>query len=175
MDIFDIDWQALFLPSLPVIEIIIRGSVVYLTLFALLRFVLKREAGTVGITDLLVVVLIADAAQNAMASDYTSITDGIILVATIILWSYTLNWIGYRFPSFQRFVHPPPLALVKNGRMLRQNMRRELITESEITSQLREQGIDDISQVRVAYIEGDGHISVIADDQPPPPRGTPKR
>ena len=60
-------------------------------MFALLRFVLKREAGTLAITDLLVVVLIADAAQNAMADDYRSVPDGLLLVATIVFWSYALD------------------------------------------------------------------------------------
>lgn len=162
--LFNVDWGQVFLPSAPIIEMVVRGSLVYLILFALLRFILKRETGTVGITDLLVVVLIADAAQNAMASDYTSITDGLVLVATIICWSYALEWLGYRFPQIQRLLRPPPLPLVRDGHMLRRNLRSELITPEELMSQLRQQGLDDLSQVKVAYMEGDGRISVIARD-----------
>lgn len=80
--LWHIDWAKAFTPTTP-LEIVLRGSLVYLALFILMRFILRREAGTFGITDLLVVVLIADAAQNAMANDYTSITDGILLVGTI--------------------------------------------------------------------------------------------
>jgi len=159
--LFDIDWHQLFVPSVPIVETILRGTVVYLALFALLRFLLRREAGTVGVTDLLVVVLIADAAQNAMASDYKSITDGILLVVIIVFWDYMLDWLGQRFPRFQRFLSPPPLTLIKDGRMNRRNMRRELSAESELMSQLRQQGVDDAAKVKAAYIEGDGHISVI--------------
>jgi uncharacterized membrane protein YcaP (DUF421 family) len=133
----------------------------YLSLFFLLRLVLKREAGQMGLTDVLVIVLIADAAQNAMADDYSSIPDGILLVATIIFWSYALNWLGYHFPSIQRFVHPPALPLIRDGRLLRQNMAKELITEDELKSQLRLQGVEDPAEVKVAYMEGDGRISVI--------------
>ena len=161
---FDIDWRGIFVPDTPLLETVVRGTVTYLALFALLRFVLKREAGELGITDLLVVVLIADAAQNAMADDYRSIPDGIVLVATIVFWSWALNWLGYRFPRFQRFVYPPALPLVKDGRLLRRNMRRELITEDELLSQLRLQGVSDLSQVEVAAMEGDGQISVIRRD-----------
>jgi hypothetical protein len=82
-----IDWQSVFRPSLHVGEIILRGTVVYLFLFLLLRL-LRRGAGTIGISDLLVVVLIADAAQNAMASEYKSITEGLILVTTIVFRDY---------------------------------------------------------------------------------------
>lgn len=94
---FTIDWNALFALSTPPVEIVLRGTLTYLMLFFLLRIVLKRQSGTVGITDLLVVVLIADAAQNAMAADYTSITDGFLLVATIIFWSYAIDWLGYHY------------------------------------------------------------------------------
>ena len=168
----NVDWARLFIPTVPILETFLRGTVVYLALFTLLRLVLKREAGELGITDLLVVVLIADAAQNAMAADYRSITDGILLVATIVFWSYALDWLGYRVPRFQRFIRPPPLLLVKNGEMLLRNMRRELITPSELMSLLREQGVDDVRRVRAAYMEGDGRISVITREprEPRPPK-----
>lgn len=159
--LWQIDWERLIMPSTPFLEIVLRGSITYLALFVLLRLILKRQAGTVGITDLLVVVLIADAAQNAMADDYHSITDGLLLVTTIVFWSHMLNWFGYRFPRFQRFFHPPPLPLVEEGSVLRHNLRRELITRDELMSQLREQGVDDLTQVKRAFMEGDGHISVI--------------
>lgn len=160
--LFGVDWAQVFMLDTPIAEIFVRGSLTYLALFAILRFVLKREAGAVGITDLLVVVLIADAAQNAMADDYHSITDGILLVATIIFWSFALDWLGYHVPALQRFLRPPPLTLVRDGRMLRPNMRRELITEEELMSQLRQQGVDDLGEVKIACMEGDGRISVIA-------------
>jgi uncharacterized membrane protein YcaP (DUF421 family) len=158
------DIKSLLLPTISPFEIFLRGTIIYLALFLLLRLVLKREAGTIGITDLLVVVLLADAAQNAMAGDYKSITDGLILVATLVFWSYILEWLGYRFPRFQSLIHPPPLLLVKNGKMLPRNMRREFITEDELTSKIRLQGVEDITQVKKAYMEEDGRISVIQKD-----------
>ena len=133
-------------------------------LFSILRIVLKREAGALGVTDLLVVVLVADAAQNGMAAEYTSITESLVLVLTIIFWSYALNWLGFRFPRIGRFVHPPPLELVRDGRMLRRNMEKELISEEELLSQIRQQGVDDIADVKRACMEGDGHISVVTND-----------
>lgn len=162
--LFDFDWQRIFVPSVSLVEIVLRGSLMYLILFTILRFVLKREAGAVSITDLLVVVLIADAAQNGMAADYTSITEGMVLVGTIVFWSYILDWLGYSFPALQNFVHPPPLQLVKEGQPLWRNMRRELITEDELMTQLRRAGVEELNQVRAAYMEGDGHISIIAYD-----------
>lgn len=159
-----VDWATVFLPDTPILEIVVRGSIMYLALFWLMRGILKRVASSISMADLLMVVVIADAAQNGMADDYHSLGDGIVLVLTIIFWNYTLDWLGYHFPAFQRFVHPPPLPLVKDGNMLRRNMRRELITEGELMSQIHEQGLSDLSQVQAAHMEGDGRISVIAKD-----------
>ena len=161
MILLKIEWKTIFLPDAPLIEIILRGSVMYLVLFFLLRVILKRQAGTLGMTDLLLITLLADASQNGMAGDYKSLPDGIVLVATIIFWSYALDWLSFKSPRFQRLIEPPPLPLIKNGQLLRRNMRRELITEADLRGQLREQGISDISKVKEAYIESDGRISVI--------------
>ena len=152
----------MFLPDTSLVEIFLRGTILYLALFALLRVVLKRESGGVVVTDLLVIVLIADAAQNALGDDYTAIPDGLLLVATILFWSHALNWLGHRFPRFERFIHPAPLPLIEDGRMLRDKMREELITEGELASQLRLQGVEDPSEVKAARMEGDGRIGVIA-------------
>lgn len=156
-----VNWAAVFVPTQPLLETVLRGSLMYLALFALLRFILKRQAGTVGVTDLLVVVLIADAAQNALAADYRSVPDGILLVGTIIFWNFALEWLGFHYPAIGRFIHPPPLELIRDGKALRRNMRKELITMDELMSQLREQGVSDIADVKTARMEGDGHISVV--------------
>jgi uncharacterized membrane protein YcaP (DUF421 family) len=158
-----IDWRSVFIPSMHIGEIFLRGTVVYLFLFFLLR-ILRREAGAIGISDLLVVVLIADAAQNAMASDYKSITEGVALVSTIAFWDYCLDWLGYRFPAVQRLLRPAPLLLIKDGRMQKRNMRQEMITEEELMGQLREQGVESVEEVKKCYLEADGHVSMIKRD-----------
>lgn len=160
-----VDWQHVMLPDTPFLEIAVRGSVVYLSLFALFRFVLKREAGTMGITDLLVLVLVADAAQNGMAGDYSSVADGLVLVGVLGFWAYLLDWLSYRFPWLERVVKSRPLPLVRDGRMLRRNMARELISEEELWTQLRLQGVKDLGEVEAANLEPDGRISVVRKDQ----------
>ncbi len=156
-----VDWGRTLRPDTPIAEIVVRGSIMYLALYTLLRLVLKRQAGSVGIADLLVLVLIADAAQNGMAGTYTSVADGVLLVATIIFWAHAVDWLGYRFAIIGRFVHPPPLPLIVDGKMLRRNMRQELITPDELMTQLREQGVGDVADVQRAYMEGDGRISIV--------------
>ena len=170
------DWKSIFLPDISIFEIILRGSLMYISLFILLRVILKRQTGTLGMTDLLLITLLADASQNAMAGEYKSLPDGIVLVATIIFWNYLFDWLSFRSERFARLIEPAPLALVKNGKLLRRNMRQELITDEELMTQLREQGLSDISKVKEAYIESDGKISVIQKKQkqhePPEKKGT---
>ena len=142
-------------------ELMLRGTLVYWFLFAVFRFVLRRDVGSVGIADVLLLVLIADASQNAMAGGYESVSDGAVLVGTIVGWNYLLDWAHFHFEPVRRFVEAPPLLLVRDGRLLHRNMRREFVTADELKSQLRAHGIEDIAEVKRAYMEGDGQISVI--------------
>ncbi len=158
---FDLDWEGMFKLSMPAIEIIVRGSAVYWFLFLIFRFIVRREMGSVGIADILVVVIIADAAQNAMAGEYKSITDGFVLIATLVFWNLLLDWLGYRFPAIERFAEPQALRLISNGRILHRNLAQEMLTEEELMSKIREEGLEDLSQVKDAYMESDGSISVI--------------
>ncbi|MET7876063.1 DUF421 domain-containing protein [Micromonospora profundi] len=154
------DWGKVFIPDTPVLEILVRGSVMYLALFTLLRVILKRESGTTGVTDLLVIVLLADAAQNGMSGGYNSITDGLLLVGVIIGWSYLLNAVAYRWQAAARLIRPSSLVLVRDGEVMRENMRRELITNEELHTLLRQQGVSDLADVREVRMEPDGRFSV---------------
>jgi uncharacterized membrane protein YcaP (DUF421 family) len=160
MDMLNPDWQSVFIPAISIAEIVLRGTLVYLFLFIVLR-VMRRQAGGLNITDLLLVVLIADAAQNAMGSEYKSVTEGVILVATIAAWDYALDWLGYRVPTLRRLIHPESLLLIRHGLMLRENMRRAMLTEQELLAQLREQGVESPGEVKRCALEGDGQLSVV--------------
>jgi uncharacterized membrane protein YcaP (DUF421 family) len=135
------------------------------------RVALRRDVGAIGVADVLLVVLIADAAQNAMAGEYRSITDGAVLVSTIIGWNLVIDWLAYRFKPLRRMLEPDPLPLVRDGRILRSNLRRELMSVDDLLGKLREHGVDDVGQVRAAHLESDGEMSVIRRDA----RGTRSR
>src|SRR5947208_15768790 len=99
-----VDWGQVLRPNTSLLEIIVRGTIVYLALFALLRCVLRRQNSALGVTDLLVIVLIADAAQNAMAGSYTSVSDGVVLVAVIVFWAWFLDFLSFHFPALERLL-----------------------------------------------------------------------
>ena len=161
MVILGFDIGAALTPDVSILETIVRGVVTYLAIFVLLRVVLRNRGSAVTVSDLLVFVLIADAAQNAMAADYLSITNGIVLVATIIVTSLFVDWLAFRFQRLQRFVHPERKPLIVDGRLIRPTLRAELMTEEELLTQLRLNGVEDPSEVKAAYLEGNGEVSVI--------------
>jgi uncharacterized membrane protein YcaP (DUF421 family) len=160
------DWARLFRPEMSLLEILIRGTLVYVTLCVLLRFLLKRQAGRISLPDLLVVSVIAGVARNPLVKDAYSIPDGLAVVAVVISWSYALDWLCYYSPLVHKLFHPNPVVLIQDGRILKENLRRELITESQLLSQLRQHGLDDPAEVAKAVLEGSGHVSVIRKENP---------
>lgn len=151
----------LFELTVPVWELAIRGSAMYWFLFLAFRFVVRRDLGSVGIADILVLVIVADASQNAMSGGYESVSDGMILVGVLLGWNYLLDFLGYHVPVIGRLIEPPSLPLVRNGRMIRRNMRAQFITEDEVRMKMRENGVDSLAAVKVMYLEPDGKVSVI--------------
>ncbi|TXH05822.1 MAG: DUF421 domain-containing protein [Nevskiaceae bacterium] len=161
--VWHINWQLLLVPNTSLAEVAVRGTVIYMLLFFIMRF-MRREAGQIGLADVLIVVVIADAAQNAMAGPYNSLTEGVVLIAVITFWDFTLDWLGYHWAAFGRLIHPQPLPLIIDGHVLWRNLRRELITEAELRSRLREEGIEHPADVKRCFMEGDGRISIIGHD-----------
>jgi uncharacterized membrane protein YcaP (DUF421 family) len=159
----------LFEVHVPVLELVLRGTLVYWLLFLIFRFLLRRDVGAVGIADILLLVIVADAAQNAMAGGYDTFAEGAILVFTIVGWNWLLDLLSYRFAVIRRFTAPARLTLIRQGVPQRRNLRREFITLEELHEKLREQGIEKLSDVKVAYLEGDGQISVIRKSPSPSP------
>jgi uncharacterized membrane protein YcaP (DUF421 family) len=156
------DWGKVFGLSVPPVELLVRGTVMFFFLYGLFRVVIKRRVGAIGMADLLVLVIIADAAQNGMAGEYTSITEAVVLVGTIVAWNWFFDWLAFRFRSIEKWLQPAPLVLVDRGRILWRNMRLELISEAELRAKIREHGITDLAEVEKALIEPDGQVTVIS-------------
>ena len=157
---FKIDWHSMFVPTESIPEIIIRGTIMYLGMYLILR-IFRRQSGSIGVADLLVIVVIADAAQNGMAGDSRSITEALLLIVTIVLWDFLFDWLGFKSTFIGRILEPKPLLIIENGRFIEKNLAKEFLTEDEIFSQLRQQGLEDTSRVKQCYLESNGHFSVM--------------
>jgi uncharacterized membrane protein YcaP (DUF421 family) len=155
------NWHEVFALQGSPLDPIIRGTIMYLTLFLLFRLVIRRRIGAVGMSDILLVVIVADAAQSGLSGKTSSITDALIVVATIFTWNWIIDWLNYHVPALQGVLEPPPLPLIENGRVLHRNRRHELLTMDELKSRLREHGVTDLAEVERAYMESDGEVTVI--------------
>jgi uncharacterized membrane protein YcaP (DUF421 family) len=155
------DWDSLFGFTMSPWELVLRGTAMYWFLFLLFRFLVRRRMGSIGLGDMLVLVLLADAAQNAMAGDYKTVSEGALLVTTIVGWNVVVDWLTFRVDALRKVLEPPPLPLVLNGKVQRKNLREEFLSMDELQSKLREKGVEDIGSVRAAYLESDGEFSVL--------------
>ena len=156
-----LDWDELFRFSVSPLEIIVRGTLMFWFLFALFRFVFRRGSGAVGMTDFLFVVLLGDAAQNAMIGEAHSVPEGMLLIATLVGWNYLLDYLSDRYRAFRHFSTARKVCLVDEGRVNRRNMRDESISMDELMQKLREAGYEKLDEIKAAYLESDGQISVI--------------
>ncbi|MBE9462546.1 DUF421 domain-containing protein [Dyadobacter subterraneus] len=158
--LFNVDWHAMFVPSLSLLEIFLRGTLTYWVIYLCMRL-FRRGTGQLSISDLLLITMISDAAQNAMAGTYNSVVEGAALIMTLLFWDFAIDWMGYNKVIFGKFAKPDPVLLIRNGRLLQKNMEKELIDEEELTALLREKDVDDYKKVKTCYLEATGNISVI--------------
>jgi uncharacterized membrane protein YcaP (DUF421 family) len=158
--LLETDLRGLFVPDVSLLEIFLRGTLLYLGLFVLLRW-LRRPTGQLGIADVLLITLLADASQNAMSGPYESVSSGAWLVLTIIFWDQVIDRLSYRWPRLARWTQPPPVELIADGVVNQDNLRRHHISQDELRGHLRQHGVDDVGSVRRCFLENTGHISVL--------------
>jgi uncharacterized membrane protein YcaP (DUF421 family) len=153
-------WSHIFLLSTPLLELAARGAALYFTILVLLRLMPRRTGGELATMDLAFLLLVAGAASNALGKN-PSVGEGIVLVLVLMACNVVVNAASYRFRWIERLVSAPPIQVVRNGQLLRRNMRREFLTEAELMSCLREWNVTDLAQVKAAYVEGEGAITVV--------------
>jgi len=145
-------------------EIVARTLIVYGLLLVALRLAGKREIGQMATFDLVVILLVSNAVQNAMVGSDVSVTGGLIAAGALIGANYGVATARERLVWLREAVEGTPTILVSNGRLIQQNMRREGIDEEDVQMAIREHGIDDVHEVRLAVLETDGSISVVQMD-----------
>jgi uncharacterized membrane protein YcaP (DUF421 family) len=141
--------------------ILIRTLAVYLVVLVGLRLSGKREIGQMTVFDLVVLLLIANAVQNAMVGPDTSLIGGILAAVVLLVINALVSSLRLRSPRLRRWVEGTPTLLVLHGEIIPQHMRREGIDEESLLTALREHGVAEISAVEMAVLEIDGSISVV--------------
>ena len=149
------------------LEIAFRTAVIYLVVLIGLRLTGKREVGQMSPFDLVLLLLIANAVQNAMTGPDTSIGGGLVAATTLLAINALVTAIVGRSRKAREFVEGTPTLLIRNGRILRQNLAQERVTEDELHQALREHGVARVEDVSLAVLEIDGNISVLKTDEMP--------
>ena len=147
--------------SIPLWEIVLRTLVVYITVLGLLRLGGKRELGTMSPADLVVILIIANAVQNAMNGGDVSLIGGLISAATLVGGNLLLGRFGRRIPILGRLVYEEPTLLVQDGKPITENLRHEHVDVADVEMAAREHGVSDLNEVAAAVLEIDGSISII--------------
>ena len=146
-------------------SIVVRTAVVYVALLFGLRLAGKRELGQMTPFDLVVILLIANAVQNAMVGPDTSLTGGLIAAAVLVGLNYALARARESIPWLRRAVEGTPTLLVNDGHFVTGHLRREGLNPEEVLAAIREHGLDGVADVKVAVLEVDGSISIVPKDE----------
>ena len=151
-------------------EIILRTAIVYVVVLVLLRIAGKRELGQMSAVDLVVILVIANAVQNAMTGGDNSLLGGVLAASTLVAMNLVFGRVAYRVPLLSHLFTSEPTLLIDDGKLVRAHLEHENISRDDLEMAARERGIDDLDKVEAAILERDGSISIITKESGPTPR-----
>jgi uncharacterized membrane protein YcaP (DUF421 family) len=158
--------QLLNLDPASLLLILVRTTVVYLVLLVALRLSGKRTLGQLSPFDLVVLLIISNAVQNAMVGPDSSLNGGLLAAIALLLIDRGVDRLALQSTRFRSTVIGSPTLLVYNGQVVRDHLAKEGLPETEVLQALREHGVDDLAAVKTAVLEVDGTISVVPRDAP---------
>ena len=150
----------MWLTSIPWWEFILRGIIVYVFLIVILRLTGKRQIGQLAPFDLILLLVLSNAVQNAMNGGDNSITGGLISAATLITINGIVSRITHKSKTLERIIEGRPELLIHNGKLFNEVMEREKLTHHELNAALRAAGCSSIHEVHYAVLENTGQICV---------------
>ena len=150
----------MWIPQESVLDLFIRGIVVYLGLFVLLRIIGKKHVGELSPFDLVVLLVISETVDGSLIGDDHSLTGGLISAATLVVVVQLVGYFTWRFKAVEKFVDGLPRILVRHGHVCDDTLSREQVTRSELLESLRREGHSSLTNVRFAVLETDGSITI---------------
>lgn len=141
-----------------------KSVAVYIFILFAIRLFGKKELAQLSVIDLVFILLISNAVQNAMVGPDTSLIGGLAAATGLFAINYALKIINYRFPEFSRAIQGESLLLIYEGKIIQKNLETAMISQSELEAAVREHGVESCEQVTIAVLEVDGNISVVSDE-----------
>ena len=151
----------ILVPDISIAEKLLRSVAVYTFLLVAFRLCGKRQLGQLSAFDLVVLLIISNVVQNAVIGNDNSLGGGLLGATTILLLNLLVAYVTFRFRRADRVIEHSPTVLVRHGRILRDNLRRERLGPRDLRAALRHHGVISIREIRYAFLEEDGHVSVI--------------
>jgi uncharacterized membrane protein YcaP (DUF421 family) len=148
--------------SNPYLHVIASSAVVYIFITLAIRIFGKKELAQLSVLDLVFILLISNAVQNAMVGSDTSLQGGLIAAGTLFLLNFVFKYLLYRSRKLTRLLEGDPVILVSEGKVKDQNLRKLQITTDELLEAIREHGVQSIQDVNLAILEVDGNISILS-------------
>ena len=142
-------------------DIVVRASAMFALLFLLVRLLGKRELGQLTPIEFIVLVVMGDLIQQGVTQTDFSLTGATLAIVTFAFWGVVLSWVAYRFPRLEPWLDGHPRVLIRDGRLLEQNLRQDRLTRREVESEMRLAGIATMRDVAWALLEPNGKISFI--------------
>jgi uncharacterized membrane protein YcaP (DUF421 family) len=142
-------------------DLVIRATVVFFFIFLVMRITGRRELSTLEPFDLILLVVLGDLVQQGITQSDESVTGTLIVISTVALLSVGVSWVSFRFRRLRPVTEGEPIVLIRDGRPIERNLRRERITLDNIREEARAAQIESLSDLRWAILEDNGHISCI--------------
>ena len=156
-------------------EIVVRATAIYLFLWALTRGLGKRELTEMTAFELVLLIVMGDLIQQGVTQEDTSITGAILAVGTIGIWILIFSWLGYRFRPARNLIEGVPVVVVQDGLPVEPALRLERVTLDELLESARNQGIDNLREVRLGILEPSGQFSFLKRSNDGGAQGAPEK
>ncbi len=150
--------------SNPYLNVVFSSSVVYIFITIAIRIFGKKELAQLSVLDIVFVLLISNAVQNAMVGSDTSLQGGLLAACTLFILNFTFKYVLFRSKKLTHLMEGEPVILVSDGKINDSNLRKMQITTDELLESVHEHGVHSIKDVNLAILEVDGNISILSND-----------
>jgi uncharacterized membrane protein YcaP (DUF421 family) len=142
-------------------DIVLRGCVIFVFLYVLMRVIGRRELSSLEPFDLILLVVLGDAVQQGLTQDDYSLTGAILAIGTIAMLQLAVSFTNFKFPKLRSIIDGEPIVVVQDGKPIDRNLRRERVTLDDLAAAMRKQGIGSLDDVQWAVMETSGVISFL--------------
>ncbi len=149
----------------PFLDVILRSTAVYFFMMIALRVFGKKELSQLNTADVILILLISNSVQNAMVGNNTSLYGGLAAATVLFAINYILKRLMFKYKKFSNFIQEKPEILIHNGTLEFKTLSKLNITSDELREAMREHGIENFKDVKLAMLEIDGNISIISGDK----------